>query len=64
MRCGSPRRAERFSIAAGLGKGSVALRVSDTGCGVGDAHVAHLFESFYRVPGQGSDTGTGLAWRW
>jgi signal transduction histidine kinase len=48
------------SISAGRIDGSVAFRVSDTGCGVSEAHVAHLFESFYRVPGQESDTGTGL----
>ena len=50
----------KVSIAADRTDGSVAFRISDTGCGVAEAHVTHLFESFYRVPGQGSDTGSGL----
>jgi len=47
-------------ISAAVVDGAVAFKVSDTGRGVDEAHVAHLFESFFRVPGQGSDTGTGL----
>lgn len=47
-------------IAAARVDGSIAFRVSDNGCGVSDAHVGHLFDSFYRVPGQESDSGTGL----
>jgi signal transduction histidine kinase len=34
--------------------------VKDNGCGIAPAHLPQLFETFYRVPGQRSDTGTGL----
>jgi len=41
----------------------VTLSVADTGCGIAAEHVPHLFEKFYRVPGQkrGGGTGLGLA---
>lgn len=39
---------------------AVRFEVRDTGCGIAAAHVARVFETFYRVPGQPSDSGTGL----
>lgn len=33
--------------------------VSDTGCGIGEPDKRHIFEPFYRVPGN-SETGSGL----
>jgi signal transduction histidine kinase len=49
-----------ISAARSADGAAVRFRVTDTGCGIAEVHVAHLFESFYRVPGQGADTGTGL----
>lgn len=34
--------------------------VQDTGIGIGSEHLGHLFEQFYRVPGQDDKTGIGL----
>jgi signal transduction histidine kinase len=39
---------------------SMRFEVKDNGCGIAPAHLPQLFETFYRVPGQRSDTGTGL----
>jgi heavy metal sensor kinase len=43
--------------------GSVELRVEDTGCGIATAHLPHIFDRFYRVPGHdasGPERGLGL----
>jgi len=40
--------------------GVVRFEVSDTGKGIAAEHLDHLFEQFYRVPGQGEETGVGL----
>ncbi len=43
---------------------SIAIEVEDTGCGIPDEHIPHIFERFYRVPGQEScanpEPGLGL----
>jgi heavy metal sensor kinase len=43
--------------------GSVELAVRDTGCGIDSAHLPHIFDRFYRVPGRdasGPERGLGL----
>ena len=39
--------------------GSV-LEVSDSGIGIPSASIPHVFDRFFRVPGQSSESGTGL----
>jgi signal transduction histidine kinase len=39
----------------------VILEVSDTGSGIPDEHLPHVFEPFYSTKGQGSGTGLGLS---
>ncbi len=38
----------------------VMLTVADTGCGIPPEHLSHVFEKFFRVPGQSRGNGTGL----
>ncbi|MBI3412151.1 MAG: HAMP domain-containing protein [Planctomycetes bacterium] len=38
----------------------VMLSVTDTGCGIPSEYVGHVFEKFFRVPGQSRGSGTGL----
>jgi signal transduction histidine kinase len=38
----------------------VRFRVSDTGSGIPERYLPELFEPFFRVPGQGAETGVGL----
>jgi len=40
--------------------GNCLFEVSDTGEGIASDQIAHVFERFYRVPGQAADTGVGL----
>jgi signal transduction histidine kinase len=54
----SPRQWPGYSFPdAGLWAG---LRVIDTGIGIEDVHIGHLFERFYRVQSQTNVRGTGL----
>src|SRR5206468_1369772 len=48
------------SSVAGLGTDMVTLSVSDTGIGIPSEFLPHVFEKFFRVPGQSRGTGTGL----
>ncbi len=51
----------RLSIIGRRQNGNVSLAVADTGHGISEEDVAHLFERFYRVPGsEGKAEGSGL----
>lgn len=48
------------SSAAGAATEMVTLSVSDTGVGIPPEYLSHVFEKFFRVPGQMRGPGTGL----
>ena len=48
------------SVSARADASEVILSVSDTGCGIPLESVPHVFEKFFRVPGQSRGGGTGL----
>ncbi len=51
-------------LSARLEKGAVLFAVEDTGSGIPEESLPHVFEKFFRVPGRGgqpSNTGLGLA---
>ena len=39
---------------------TIALSVADTGIGIPTEYLSHVFDKFFRVPGQSVGTGTGL----
>ncbi len=47
-------------ISARLENGSVLFSVEDTGSGIPEEYLPHIFEKFFRVPGRGQQTTTGL----
>lgn len=53
-------RGGRITLSAGSDSGEVVLSVADTGIGIPPEHVPHVFEKFFRVPGQSRGIGTGL----
>jgi signal transduction histidine kinase len=50
----------KITLAAAAVDGEVVLSVADTGAGIPPEHLPHVFERFFRVPGQSRDQGTGL----
>ena len=53
-------RGGQISLSATADGDGVVLSVSDSGCGIPPEHLPHVFEKFFRVPGQTRGTGTGL----
>lgn len=47
-------------VEARIEDGNCLFEVSDTGEGIAPDQIKHVFERFYRVPGQSADTGVGL----
>lgn len=56
-------RGGRITLSAEATGGFVVLSVADSGIGIPAEHLPHVFEKFFRVPGniRGSGTGLGLA---
>lgn len=50
----------RITLTARLQDQALNLSVSDTGPGITEADMAHLFERFYRIPGSEGTEGSGL----
>ena len=48
------------ALSASASDGRVTLVIADTGVGIPADHLPHVFDRFFRVPGQGDETGTGL----
>jgi signal transduction histidine kinase len=53
-------RGGRITLSARVDGDSVVLAVADTGSGIPAEHLPHVFEKFFRVPGQSRGSGTGL----
>jgi signal transduction histidine kinase len=53
-------RGGRITLAAAIDADAVVLSIADTGIGISPEHLPHVFEKFFRVPGQSRGTGTGL----
>lgn len=53
-------RGGKITLSASAAADSVTLSVADTGIGIPPEHVPHVFEKFFRVPGQSRGGGTGL----
>ena len=50
----------QVTLTAAASGDTVTLTVADTGLGIPPEHLPHVFDKFFRIPGQSSETGTGL----
>lgn len=50
----------RITLSAEADADAVILAVNDTGAGIAPEYLPHVFEKFFRVPGQNRGSGTGL----
>ena len=50
----------KITVSAAEVLDSIRFSVADTGSGIAPEHLEHLFEQFYRVPGQQEKSGIGL----
>ncbi|HEX3149300.1 MAG TPA: ATP-binding protein [Gemmataceae bacterium] len=50
----------KVTLSALAADGRVVFAVADTGPGIPAEHLPHVFERFFRVPGQSAEGGTGL----
>ncbi len=50
----------RVTLSAESSDSEVTLIVSDTGVGIPAEHLPHVFDRFFRIPGQSEESGTGL----
>jgi two-component system, NtrC family, sensor histidine kinase KinB len=50
----------RIHLGATAANGKVVLEVADTGKGIPPQYLPHVFDRFFRVPGQSEEGGTGL----
>ena len=48
------------TLSAAEDQDTIRFSVADTGAGISPEHMKHLFEQFYRVPGQQAESGVGL----
>ena len=48
------------TVSAAEDQDAIRFSVADTGAGISAEHMKHLFEQFYRVPGQQAESGVGL----
>jgi signal transduction histidine kinase len=53
-------RGGRVTLSVKRHEGDITITVADTGIGIPPEHLPHVFDRFFRVPGQKRGTGTGL----
>src|SRR5262249_1392245 len=50
----------RVTLSAATSDNGVTLTVSDTGIGIPAEYLPHVFDRFFRIPGQSNEAGTAL----